>query len=108
MMSLPGIALVYAPTRLEGLRRRWGTKGQAKFRLGRARAHEQVLRAGNVATNHTQRDRKQAHTLVRQEQIQQQALFEDYEQEDQLQHDVIDRLEDELQFGLPVKRVERS
>jgi len=109
MLSLPGIALVYAPTRLEGLRRRWGTKGQAKFRLGRARAHELAVRAGGAATaNQMQRGRKHAQAPVHQQAVQQQAEFEDYEQEDQLQHHVIDRLEDELQFGLPVKRVERS
>ncbi len=109
MISLPGIALVYAPTRLEGLRRRWGTKGQAKFRLKQAHAHELALRAGPAAAaNQVQRGRKNAQAKSQQPHVQRQAEFEDYEQEDALQRDVIDELEDELQFGLPVKRVERS
>jgi hypothetical protein len=110
MMSLAGIALVYAPTRLEGLRRRWGTKGQAKFRLKQARVHEMALRQGATATaNQLQRGRKTGkQAAANQAPVQQQAEFDDYEEEDQLQRDVIDELEDELQFGLPVKRVERS
>jgi hypothetical protein len=109
MISLPGIALVFAPTRLEGLRRRWGTKGQAKFRLKQAHAHELALRAGPAAAaNQMQRRSQHVQEQVKQPHVQQQALFEDYEQEDLLQRDVIDELEDELQFGLPVKRVERS
>ena len=116
MMSLAGIALVYAPTRLEGLRRRWGTKGQAKFRLQQAHAHELALREGaTAAANQMQRGRKATvkkatakQVAANQAHVQQQAEFEDYELEDQLQRDVIDELEDQLQFGLPVKRVERS
>ena len=109
MISLPGIALVYAPTRLEGLRRRWGTKGQAKFRLKQAHAHELALRAGPAAAaNQMQRGKRTLQSQVKQPPAQQQAEFDDYEQEDMLQRDVIGELEDELQFGLPVKRVERS
>src|SRR5262245_307338 len=109
MITLPGIALVYAPTRLEGLRRRWGTKGQARFRLQQAHAHELALRAGaTAAANQNQRGRKSAAAAKTHAAVQQQAEFEDYELEDQRQHDVIDELEEALQFGLPVKRVERS
>lgn len=108
MMSLPGIALVYAPTRLEGLRRRWGTAGQAKFRLKQAHAHELALRAGPANAAPQQRGRKAALAQVQQPRQQQQAEFADYEREDHVYREVIDRLEEELQFGLPVKRVERS
>jgi hypothetical protein len=108
MITLPGIALVYAPTRLEGLRRRWGTKGQARFRLQRAHEHELALRAGTTAAaNQLQRSSKGT-AIKTHAAVQQQADFAEYELEDQLQRDVIDDLEDELQFGLPVKRVERS
>ena len=39
---------------------------------------------------------------------QQQAEFAEYEREDAVYHRVVERLESELQFGLPVKCVERS
>ena len=39
---------------------------------------------------------------------QQQADFDEYQEEDATYQQVIDRLEHELQFGLPVKRVERA
>src|SRR5215216_6583915 len=105
MISLPGIALVYAPTRLEGLRRRWGTAGQAKFRLKQAHAHDLARRAGPAAAAGTsQRGRQAVATKVKQPPAQQQAEFDEYEREEHVYKDVIDRLEDQLQFGLPVKR----
>jgi hypothetical protein len=69
-----------------------------------------ALRQGATATaNQLQRGRKTGkQAAANQAPVQQQAEFDDYEEEDQLQRDVIDELEDELQFGLPVKRVERS
>ncbi|MDX1946914.1 MAG: hypothetical protein SFU86_16045 [Pirellulaceae bacterium] len=112
-MFLPSIAIVSAPTRLEGLRRRWGTKGQAQFRLKQAHVQEMALRAGpeEVAT----RSRRGAplagklkHAAAAVPATQQQATFSEYEDEDAVYRGVIDKLEDELQFGLPVKRVERS
>ena len=108
MISLPGIALVYAPTRLEGLRRRWGTKGQARFKLKQARVQDLARRVGATAAANLLQHGGRAALALKQSPPQQQTDFEEYEQEDQLQHDVIDRLEDQLQFGLPVKRVERS
>ena len=109
MYSLPGIAVVYAPTRLEGLRRRWGTAGQARFRLKQAHQHELALRAESQPVAAGQRRGKAAaRPLAKQPQVQQQAEFSEYEHEDETYRHVIDRLEDELQFGLPVKRVERS
>jgi NAD kinase len=112
---LPGITIVSAPTRLEGLRRRWGTKGQARFLLKRAHAQEQDRRQEqrhgqrhtNAAVQQT-RGRGAVAQKVAATAVQQQAEFDDYEQEDAIYRDVVDRLEDELQFGLPVRRVDRS
>lgn len=112
-MFLPGIAIVSAPTRLEGLRRRWGTKGQAQFRLKQAHVQEMALRAGpEEVTTRSRRGGplagKLKHAASAAPATQQQATFSEYEQEDAVYRSVIDKLEDELQFGLPVKRVERS
>jgi hypothetical protein len=103
---LPGITIVSAPTRLEGLRRRWGTKGQAKFLLMRAHAQEQERRQGQPVQQ--KRSRGAVAKKAAAPAVQQIAEFDDYEQEDALYKDVVDELEDELQFGLPVRRVDRS
>jgi hypothetical protein len=107
---VPGIAIVSSPTRLEGLRRRWGTVGQAKFRLKQAHQHEMALRAGPDANlqGNTQAKRGPKRLAAPLPKAQEQADFEDYLEEDAVHKDVIDQLEDELQFGLPVKRVDRS
>jgi hypothetical protein len=112
-MALPGIAIVTSPTRLEGLRRRWGTLGQAKFRLRQAHVHEMALRAeaaapANAGPLSRQRRGMKAVQSVALPEAQQQADFEEYLEENETYEQVIDRLEHELQFGLPVKRVERA
>jgi NAD kinase len=107
MLSLsPGIAIVSAPTRLEGLRRRWGTVGQAKFRLKQAHVQEVARRAGATVAAMATKGSKQVEKVL--PAAQKQAEFDEYEHEDAAYQEVIDRLQDELQFGLPVKRVERS
>lgn len=104
MRSPPSIALVTHPTRLEGLRRRWGTLGQAKFRLKMAHEQEDALRAGGAGP------KTATLRTARQKQVRkpQQADFDEYRQEDDVYRQVVDQLENELQFGLPVKRVDRS
>jgi len=109
----PGIAIVTSPTRLEGLRRRWGTLGQAKFRLKQAHVHELALRAEAAAPPPSgplsrQRRSLKAAPEAKLPQAQQQADFDEYQEENVTYQHVIERLEHELQFGLPVKRVERS
>ena len=113
-MGPPGIAIVTSPTRLEGLRRRWGTLGQAKFRLKQAHVHEMALRAEANAPpaaggplGRQRRGMKAAQTVALPE-AQQQADFDEYQEENVTYQQVIDRLEHELQFGLPIKRVERA
>jgi predicted transcriptional regulator len=111
-MALPGIAIVTSPTRLEGLRRRWGTLGQAKFRLKQAHVHEMALRAEAAAPANTsplkQRRTAKAVAQVALPEAQQQADFDEYQQENVTYQQVIDRLEHELQFGLPITKVERA
>ncbi|HEX5105429.1 MAG TPA: hypothetical protein VFV87_16535, partial [Pirellulaceae bacterium] len=81
-MALPGIAIVTSPTRLEGLRRRWGTLGQAKFLLKQAHVHERARRAGNAEAQQGARQRRaaKAATVVLPE-AQQQADFDEYLEE---------------------------
>lgn len=105
MGFLPSIAIVTHPTRLEGLRRRWGTLGQAKFRLKMAHEQEEVLREGGTATKAALLRNKRQKTPAHQAQ---QADFTEYQQEDDVYRRVVDQLENDLQFGLPVKRVDRS
>lgn len=96
-----GIAIVTRPTRLEGLRRRWGTLGQAKFRMSQAHAIE-AERRGESATR---RGGKLKHARPVQAQ---QADFDEYEHEDDIYQRVIDDLQRELQFGMPIKLVDRA
>jgi hypothetical protein len=70
----PSIVIVTRTTRLQGLRRRWGTTGQAEFRL-------------------------KAST---------QASFSEYVTEDRIYQEEVSLLERELQFGFPVKVIDRS
>jgi hypothetical protein len=104
MGFVSSIAIVTHPTRLEGLRRRWGTLGQAKFRLKMAHQQEEVLREGGATTKTAPLRRKAK--PVRRDQTQ--ADFDEYQQEDDIYRQIIDQLENDLQFGLPVKRVDRS
>jgi hypothetical protein len=96
-----GIAIVTRPTRLEGLRRRWGTLGQAKFRMSQAHAIEAERRSGGA----TRRGGKLQHARPVQTQ---QADFDEYEHEDDIYQRVIDDLQRELQFGMPIKLVDRA
>jgi hypothetical protein len=84
-----GIAIVYAPSRLEGLRRRWGTLGQAKFVI------QQAQRASELA------ERSDAPPV---EQVQ----FEEYEAEATVFNRVLSRLKDDLlALDQPLRLVER-
>lgn len=104
MGFVSSIAIVTHPTRLEGLRRRWGTLGQAKFRLKMAHQQEEVLREGNIGKKTAVLRRKAKPNKS----AQTQADFDEYQQEDDIYRQIIDQLENDLQFGLPVKRVDRS
>jgi hypothetical protein len=84
----PNIVIVTRPTRLQGLRQRWGTVGFAKFRL--AAAHAQVERQ------------------IRSAPAAQEAEFDVYAREDEAYRRTLERLERELDFDLPLKTLDRS
>jgi hypothetical protein len=98
MMRLPSIAVITRPTRMQGLLARWATKGAAKFRLGLAHVHEQSRSAPN-----TRRSRKgaTAEALAATE-------FDEYEAEDQVYQDGLEKLKMELDLGFPLTFVDRS
>ncbi len=93
MMRLPSIVIVTSPTRYKGLLARWGTKGQAKFRLKRAVAHQLML------SDDLDEDAR-ATTLA-------EADFDRYEEEDAIYDRTIEQLRGELDFEFPVTLLER-
>lgn len=101
MRSQPSIVIVTRPTRLEGLRRRWGTLGQAKFSLKAARAIANAEVAMDLPrTSHPKTQVSSAALL--------QADFAEYSAEDDVYQRTVDDLEAKLQFGCPVKTIDRS
>lgn len=100
--SPPGIAIVTRPTRLEGLKRRWGTAGQAAFALKQARLLDREVREPaqqkTLGGHRTQVEPRQADALD----------FDEYQTEDHTYQAVVDQLERDLDFGLPIKMVDRS
>ncbi|HMP81060.1 MAG TPA: hypothetical protein PKD54_16515 [Pirellulaceae bacterium] len=93
MQRLPSIVIVTAPTRFQGLVARWGTKGQARFRLNQAASH----RASG----------EQAATQVALSAAVAEADFDRYESEDRQYQSTLDRLRRELDLGFPLTVVER-
>src|SRR5262245_14984918 len=101
MYAPPGIAIVTAPTRLEGLRRRWGTLGQAKFLLRHAHAHEQARRSDAPSRLSRQASSATNRSMVRASapRNQQLADFGEYQSEADVYLEVVNQLEDTLDFG---------
>jgi NAD kinase len=96
------IAVVTRQTRLEGLRARWGTRQQAKFLLAQAHAHEDMLRE-EIDAKATVKRKKLARQAAQED-----AEFDLYEHEDAAYHDTLGYLQRELDFGLPIKVIDRS
>ncbi len=102
MQSVPGIAVVTRETRLQGLRARWGTVRQAEFVLKQAHLIETeglVTSAKGLlkSRKHAKRVRQTAD-----------ADFSEYEREDNVYQNVLGQLHRELDFGLPIKFLDRS
>lgn len=108
----PGIVIVTRPTRLEGLRARWGTRGQARFLLAAVRAHAALAAppaderpAKRAARGSTRAlavaPRAPAETAM-------EADFDVYEREEHVYRNALERLERELDFGLPIKVLDRA
>lgn len=90
----PGIAVVTRSTRLEGLRRRWGTLGNAKFGLKQAHLLENVSRAKR---------------RLKEVDFEEEAVdFTEYEDEDQTYQRALDEVDRQVQVGLPVRKLDRS
>lgn len=99
MQKQRSIVIVTRPTRLDGLKRRWGTVGQAKFSL---------TAAHTLAANSSEKDAASPLSrLPKSKRGPTQADFDDYENEDRIYRQAVHRLETELQFDCPVKTIER-
>jgi hypothetical protein len=95
----PSIVVVTRETRLQNLRARWGTAGQAKFLLRQAHLQEAELQAGPRVTT---RGRPAAVATA------EDAEFSAYEREDDAYRRTLAQLGKDLDFGLPVKFLDRS
>jgi hypothetical protein len=100
----PGIAIVTRPTRLEGMKRMWGTAGQVKFRLKQAHAQEALRREpGKKART------RAALAAAEAEATPAAAAFTEYESEDSTYQRVLENIERQLEsFGYPVRTVDRE
>ncbi len=99
----PSIVIVTRTTRLEGLRRRWGTAGQAEFRLKTAQAIDATQSVFNSASLSVGKKNKKPVRKARP-----QANFEDYVTEARIYQEEVSLLESQLQFGIPLKVIDRS
>jgi hypothetical protein len=91
------IVIVTRPTRLQGLRARWGTAGQAKFVLAHAALVDEDRESGGRPRHGK---RLTAKPTV--------ADFEEYESENAVYQRSIEQLQRKLDFGLPIKVLDRS
>jgi NAD kinase len=107
LLANPGITVITRPTRLEGLKKRWGTAGQAKFVMRAMRAHAALAEPEASSRTMTQGKRK----IVPQQTVKAalpDAEFEFYQREEDAYEGAIQRLERDLDFGLPIKFLDRS
>jgi hypothetical protein len=111
-MQTLGITIVTRPTRLEGLRQRWGTVGQAKFLMRAARAHADLASAGSKKAAAPAARRAKAKPANEADAPRNQAFeevsFAMYEREEDAYQSALDRLQRDLEFGLPIKLLDRS
>ena len=125
MGTRPTIVIVTRATRLAGLRARWGTIRQAKFVLAKAHEHEQLLRSESSAARSkrlkrqpwiTQADKSgkakaatsQNDAAVMSDEPAPEVQITDYLAEENAQDMTLERLRAELDFGLPIKLLDRS
>jgi hypothetical protein len=118
-MQTLGITIVTRPTRLEGLRQRWGTIGQAKFLLRAAHAHADLAAASSEKAPPSVKRRTTGGKLrgvmdvgeseaSPRNQASEEASFTVYEREEDAYQSALDRLQRDLEFGLPIKVLDRS
>src|SRR5689334_8953705 len=104
--ALPIIAVVTRETRLEGLKARWATASAAAFRLQQAVDHEvELRRARRAKQGITLDDDESADMLCAVEAL---ADESEYEDEDSIYQKRVRNLMSELDFGFPVKKIDRT
>ena len=101
MRQQNSIVIVTRPTRLDGLRRRWGTLGQAKFVMAAARAIESEMPGTLIPSDVHHKSSK---AMPESDQVD----FAEYSNEDSVYQNAIDELEFSLQFGIPIKTIDRA
>lgn len=89
----PGIVVVTRKTRLKGVLARWATRGHAKFMLSQAVVRERA-RQSQAVTQSVVEDAEHE--------------FLELESEDATYQSVIESLDHELDFGLPVQVIDRE
>lgn len=102
MLRSPSIVVVTQATRLKGLKARWATASAARFRLSLAHAHVRAKAAPAAAP----RGRRGEEPLI--DAVSAAAEFDEYEQEDRTYEQTLEVLKRELDFGYPLKLVDRS
>lgn len=95
MQRLPSIVIVTTPTRYEALVARWGTKGQAKFRLNQAVMH---LSLSQASVSQSQE------AAAANEELE----FDRFESEFDQYQETVQELRAKLDFGFPLTLVERK
>jgi hypothetical protein len=95
----PMIAVVTRETRLVRLRSRWGTAAQAKFLLGQAHALDEERVGSRRSRRRSSQDA---------EPVAEVAEFSEYQDEDDVYRRTLARLERDLDFGYPIKFIDRA
>lgn len=111
----PSIVIVTAPTRYQGLMQRWGTRGQARFRLNMAKQHAQEEVDAAASSSRSRRPPRTMPRSVNSEPprsaagaaAQAEAAFTQYEAEHRQYSVALEQLRAELELGFPVTLVER-
>ncbi|MGC4005010.1 MAG: hypothetical protein QM811_18610 [Pirellulales bacterium] len=111
MQDAANITIIRRETRLEQLRARWGTVGQAKFVLRTVRRRSANEASQSVSQSRSKRSTDNAATtrvVKAAKSGEGQAEFDDYQTEDDAYRAALERLQRELDFGLPIKVLDRE
>ena len=104
--TLPIIAVVTRQTRLEGLKQRYTTRAAAAFRMQQAVGHEvEFRRARKMKAGAT---RSAAVETIALAEVAKLADESEYESEDEIYQRTVKQLIAELDFGHPVKQIDRN
>ncbi len=111
----PGIAIITRKTRMQGLRERYATTGMAAFALEQAQVHERARRKPKTAPKVRQMRRGLPASTLDDDNDSQKETGESgevtihaYQVEDDAYRGSLEQLQRELDFGLPLKFVDRD